>query len=185
MPYYDTIKALHIIFIVTWFAGLFYIVRLFIYHAEANLEASPKREILVEQYQLMTKRLWFIITWPSAIITLVLAVMLLSTPAGMVWLKQPWMHVKLLFVVLLYIYHGLSHILYRQVQSNHLKYTSNQLRFWNEAPTLILFSVVFLVVLKSAVNWIFGVVGIMGLMILLMVGIKTYKKMRTKNSTQV
>ncbi len=182
MPYYETIKALHIIFIVTWFAGLFYIVRLFIYHAEANLEPSPKREILVEQYQLMTKRLWFIITWPSAILTLILATMLLTTPTGMAWLQQPWMHVKLAFVVLLYIYHGLSHILYRQVQTNTLRYTSNQLRFWNEAPSLILFSVVFLVVLKSAVNWIFGVVGIMGLMIALMVAIKTYKKIREKSS---
>lgn len=180
--YYEALKALHIIFIVTWFAGLFYIVRLFIYHAEANLEGSPKREILVEQYQLMTKRLWYIIAWPSAILTLILATMLLMTPTGTAWLSQPWMHVKLLFVALLYIYHGLSHVLYRQVQSNTLRYTSNQLRFWNEAPTLILFSVVFLVVLKSAVNWIYGVAGIMGLMISLMVAIKVYKRSREKNS---
>lgn len=180
MDYYSTLKALHIIFVVTWFAGLFYVVRLFIYHAETKKMASPEKEILQNQYKIMTKRLWTIITWPSAIITLILAILLLSTPAGNVWLKQPWMHIKLGFVVLLYIYQFLCHSIYKQLQNNKIKYSSGQLRIWNEVATIILFSIVFLVVLKTTVGWVFGVAGILGLMIFLMLGIKLYKRIREK-----
>lgn len=178
MSYYDTLKALHIIFVVTWFAGLFYVVRLFIYHAETKDLAVTEKEILQKQYKLMTKRLWTIITWPSAIITLVLATLILTTPLGLNWLKQPWMHIKLGFVVLLYVYHILCHVIYKQLQNDTIKYSSTQLRIWNEVATIILFSVVFLVVLKTTIGWVFGVTGIMGLMILLMLGIKLYKKIR-------
>ena len=181
MEYYSTIKALHIIFIVTWFAGLFYAVRLFIYHTETKEKPSPEKEILQNQYKIMTKRLWTIITWPSAIITLVLATLLLMSPAGLVFLKQPWMWIKLLFVLLLYVYQFMSHKLYKQLQNNTIKYTSSQLRLWNEVATIILFSVVFLVVLKTTIGWVFGVTGILGLMILLMLGIKLYKRLSLYN----
>ena len=96
------IKALHIIFIVTWFAGLFYIVRLFIYHAEAEKKEEPAKSILQEQYRLMEKRLWYIITWPSAILASIFAFwMLYDQP---MFLSMPWMHVKLTFVLALYFY---------------------------------------------------------------------------------
>ena len=68
MEIYNTIKALHLIFVITWFAGLFYIVRLFVYHAEAKQKEDVEQRILVKQYQLMQFRLWYIITWPSAIL---------------------------------------------------------------------------------------------------------------------
>ena len=180
MEYYNTLKALHIIFVVTWFAGLFYVVRLFIYHAETKDLGVKEREILQKQYKLMAKRLWAIITWPSAIITLVLATLILTTPLGSNWLKQPWMHIKLGFVVLLYVYHFLCHVIYKQLQNDIIKYNSNQLRIWNEGATIILFSVVFLVVLKTTIGWVFGVTGIMCLMIFLMLGIKLYKKLRSR-----
>jgi len=180
MDYYATIKALHIIFVVTWFAGLFYVVRLFIYHSETKEKSSPEKEILQKQYQLMTRRLWTIIARPSAILTLVLASLLLMSPIGNAYLKQPWMHIKLTFVFLLYVYHFLSHIVYKQLQKNEIKYTSSQLRIWNEVATIILFSVVFLVVLKTTLGWVFGVAGILGLMIFLMLGIKLYKSIRDK-----
>ena len=178
--YYNYIKALHIIFVVTWFAGLFYIVRLFIYHSETKDRPSPEKEILQKQYALMSKRLWTIITWPSAIITLILAIILLSIPPGTAYLKQGWMHLKLGFVILLYIYHILCQIIYKQLQNNQIKYSSGQLRIWNEIATIILFSVVFLVVLKSTINWVFGVVGILGLMVFLMLGIRLYKRLRDR-----
>ena len=68
----EVIKALHIIFVVTWFAGLFYIVRLFIYQREAQDKPERERAVLTEQFKLMSKRLWLGITWPSAIITSIL-----------------------------------------------------------------------------------------------------------------
>lgn len=177
--YYNYIKALHLIFVITWFAGLFYIPRLFIYQIEASKKASPEKEILTEQLQLMTKRLWYIITWPSAVLATFFAVWLLLLMPS--WLQQPWMQVKLGFVALLVIYHVKNHQIFKQLQNNEIKYTSNFMRVWNEGATLILFAIVFLVILKSAVNWIFGVVGILGLGVLLMLGIKLYKRIRKIN----
>ncbi|HIC30800.1 MAG: CopD family protein [Flavobacteriaceae bacterium] len=179
MEYYNYIKALHLIFVVTWFAGLFYIPRLFVYQIEAFHKPSPDKEILGEQLKLMSKRLWFIITWPSAILATIFAIWLLVLQPF--WLKQPWMHVKLTFVILLYIYHYMTHIYYKQLQKDVVKKTSNFMRLWNEGATFILFAVVFLVILKSAINWVFGVVGIIVLGILLMLGFKMYKRIREKN----
>jgi len=98
------LKALHIIFVVTWFAGLFYIVRLFIYHVEAEDENETAKAILQKQYKLMSKRLWYGITWPSAVLTAFFAGWLLVTNFAY-YLTQSWMHVKLTFVLALYIYH--------------------------------------------------------------------------------
>ena len=179
MEYYNYIKSLQLIFVITWFAGLFYIPRLFIYHIEASEKPSPDKEILTTQLKLMTKRLWKIITWPSAILCTIFAVWLLLLQP--VWLQQPWMHVKLLFVVLLFIYHLKCHQIFKQLQRDEIKYTSRFMRIWNEGATLILFAVVFLVILKSAFNWIFGVIGIILLGILLMLGIKLYRSIQRKN----
>ena len=179
MEYYNYIKALHLIFVVTWFAGLFYIPRLFIYHIEANEKPSPEKEILTTQLKMMAKRLWFIIAWPSAILCTVFAIWLLILMPG--WLQQPWMHVKLGFVLLLFIYHLRCHLIFRQLQRDEVKYTSQYMRIWNEVATLVLFAVVFLVILKNAFNWIYGVVGILVLGVLLMLGIRLYKRIREKN----
>lgn len=179
MEYYYYIKSLHLIFVVTWFAGLFYIPRLFINHIEAFHKPSPDKEILTREFQLMTKRLWYIITWPSAVLCTLFAVVLLMLNPGL--LQQSWMHVKLAFVVLLWLYHLRNHVIYKQLQRNEVNYSSNYMRIWNEGATIILFAVIFLVVLKSAINWIFGVVGIIVLGILLMLGIRLYKRIRDKN----
>ena len=177
--YYQYIKALHLIFVITWFAGLFYIPRLFIYHIEASQKTSPEKEILSKQLQLMARRLWYIITWPSAILATFFALWLLVLMPE--WLQQSWMHVKLTFVLLLILYHLKTHQIFKQLQLGEIKYTSRFMRIWNEGATLILFAVVFLVILKSAFNWIFGVVGIIILGVLLMLGIQLYKRIRNKN----
>lgn len=179
MEYYNYIKSLHLIFVVTWFAGLFYIPRLFINHIEAHAKPSPEKEILTTQFKLMTKRLWYIITWPSAVLCILFAVWLLLLMPG--WLQQPWMHLKLGFVFLLLLYHLKSHQIFKQLQRDEVKYTSNFMRIWNEVTTILLFAVVFLVVLKDTFNWIYGVVGIITLGILLMLGIRLYKRIRDKN----
>ena len=179
MELYNYIKALHLIFVITWFAGLFYIPRLFIYHIEASEKPEPEKTILTNQLKIMTRRLWYIITWPSAILATLFAVWLLILVPG--WLKMPWMHVKLIFVLLLFIYHGKSHHIFKQLQRDQIPWTSNQMRLWNEVSTLILFAVVFLVILKDAFNWIYGVVGIFLLAAMLMFGIRIYKRLRSKN----
>ena len=178
--HYLYVKSLHIIFVTTWFAGLFYIIRLFIYHKEADEKAEPAQSILKNQYALMSKRLWYIITWPSAVLATIFAVWMLFLQPF--WLEAPWMWIKLGFVALLYAYHWSCHVMYRQVEKGALKYSSFSLRVWNEVATIILFACVFLVVLKNTLGWVFGVVGIVGVSVLLMLGIKLYKNIRDKRS---
>ncbi|UOK43251.1 MULTISPECIES: CopD family protein [Flavobacterium] len=182
--YYDYIKSLHLIFVITWFAGLFYIVRLFVYHAEAKAKPQPEQDILIKQYQLMSYRLWYIITWPSSILASIFAfLMLFGTTPGDTWLQTSWMHVKLVFVFLLYLYHLKCHQIFLQLQRNEVKHTSGFFRLWNEGATLILFAVVFLVIVKDAFNWVYGVIGIFLFSVILMLGYKFYKKVREKNQS--
>jgi len=175
---YLYLKALHIIFVVCWFAGLFYIVRLFVYYAEAQLKSDVEKKILSNQYQIMTHRLWYIITYPAAVLATVFGIWMLVENQAL--LQMPWMHVKLFFIVLLWLYHFKCQQFVKQIQNKNLTKTSSFFRIWNEGATMILFSVVFLVILKSAINWIFGVVGIFVLALLLTLGIKFYKKNREK-----
>ncbi|MCW5516383.1 CopD family protein [Muriicola sp. Z0-33] len=177
--YYNYIKSLHLIFVITWFAALFYIPRLFIYHIEAAQKSSPEKEILTDQLKIMSKRLWYIIGWPSAVLCTLFAIWLLVLLPG--WLQQPWMHIKLGFVVLLIIYHLKTHQYFLQLQRNDIRHTSRYMRIWNEGATLILFAVVFLAILKNAFNWVYGLIGILVLGILLMLGIRLYRRIREKD----
>ena len=174
------VKALHIIFIVTWFAGLFYIIRLFIYHVEAEKKPEPAKEILQTQYKLMEKRLWYIITWPSAILASFFGFWLLYKSSY--FLSESWMLVKLSFILALYLYHGYCHKIYKELQNNTIKHSTFKLRMFNEVPTVILFAVIFLVELQHSINWIWGVVGIILFGIILMLGIRIYKRIREKKS---
>ena len=176
MELYNYLKSLHLIFVITWFAGLFYIVRLFVYQIEANEKPSPEKEILQKQYKIMTYRLWYIITWPSAILAVLFAIWLLVLMP--VWLEMPWMHVKLGFVFLLIGYQLKCQQIYNQLQNDVVKYSSNFMRLWNEGATIILFAVVCLVILKNAFNWIYGVVGIVLFSVIIMLGFKFYKRIR-------
>lgn len=173
---YTYFKALHIIFMVTWFAGLFYIVRLFIYQIEALEKPEPEKSILGNQLKLMAWRLWKIITIPGATLTLIFGVGMLWINPGL--LQSPWMHVKLTLIVLLLVYMVKCHQIFQQLQQGVSKHSSQYMRYFNELATLLLFALVFLAVLKHSVNWIYGTVGLVGLAILLMVGIRLYKKKR-------
>ena len=156
--------------------GLFYIPRLFIYHIEANQKGSPEHEILVAQMKLMAKRLWYIITWPSAVLATFFALLLLYIIPS--WLLQDWMHIKLFFVALLFFYHYKTHRIFKAFQQDEIEYSSLFMRIWNEGATILLFSIVFLVILKSSFHWIFGVLALVGLAVMLMFGIKLYQKVR-------
>jgi putative membrane protein len=174
MDYYNYIKSLHLIFVITWFAGLFYVPRIFIYHIEATKKTATEKEILTAQLKLMAKRLWYIITWPSAILSIIFGSWLLVLAPY--WLEQPWMHAKLGFVFLLVVYQLKTHFIFKELQADKIKYSSNFMRVWNEGATLILFAVVFLVLLKSTLNMAYGLLGLFGLAALLMLGIKLYKR---------
>ena len=117
------LKALHIIFIVTWFAGMFYVVRLFIYQREAQDKPEPERSVLTSQLNMMTSRLWLGITWPSAILTLILGPTVFFISGWSNQLFEPagrWLLIKLAFVVLLYVYHWSLHRIYKQHKKGRL-----------------------------------------------------------------
>ena len=179
------LKALHIIFVVTWFAGLFYIVRLFVYHSEANSRPEPERGILSKHFRIASRRLWFGITWPSAIITLILGLSVLHVGGWDKILFKPearWLLVKLCFVVLLYGYHFSIHSIYKQQMKDIYKYSSQQLRIWNEVATIFLVAIVMLATVKQSLSFVWGLVGLIAFVMLLMSAIKIYKMVRQKNS---
>jgi putative membrane protein len=179
--YYLHLKALHLIFVVTWFAGLFYIPRLFIYHIEAQRKTPQERDILSRQLKIMEKRLWFIITWPSAVLATAFAVALIGIVPSL--LLQPWMWLKLAFVLGLVLYHLKLHQMYHQLQKDIFKYSSTAMRLWNEGATIFLFAIVFLVVLKNTVDWIYGLLGLFVLVGGLFFAIKSYKRSRERRSS--
>ncbi|MCT1532906.1 MULTISPECIES: protoporphyrinogen oxidase HemJ [Sphingobacterium] len=176
-------KAIHIIFVICWMAGLFYMPRLFVYHTEAKQKTDIEYQVLHKQFVVMENRLWWVITTPAMYLTIASAlVMLYVNPA---LLTVGWMQVKLCFVAALVLYHFKSQQIMHQLRDEKSTWTSTQLRMWNEVSTIILFAIVFLVILKSAFGWIFGVVGIVGLGIVLMILVKLYKKYRKAKGEQV
>lgn len=177
------LKALHIIFVVTWFAGLFYIVRLFIYFIEAQEKPEVEKKILTEQYKIMMKRLWYIITWPSMILAITFGTWLL-VGYDSDFLTQPWMHAKLTFVVLLVVYHHICGAIYKKLKNDIVTHSSLKMRLWNEVATLLLFAIVFLVVMKSGMTALIGVAGLISLSVALMIGVKIYKRYRVKKGEE-
>jgi putative membrane protein len=173
----NTVKALHIIFVVSWFAGLFYIVRLFIYHTEAQQREANARQILSDQFEVMEKKLWWIITTPAMILTLIFGIwMVLLNPTY--YLSATWMHLKFGFVGVLLIYHFVCQKIMFDLKKGIFNWKSNGLRIWNEVATLALVAIVFLVVMKDGLNWIKGTIGFFAVAIGLMIGIKIYKRIK-------
>ncbi len=169
-------KSLHIIGVVVWFAGLFYLVRLFIYHVEANEYPPDQREAFFKQYTLMEKRLANIITTPGMILTVSMACGLLIIQPS--WLSEKWMQIKLLFVSFLLLYHFYCYRIMSKIQSKDFNWTGRQLRILNELPTLLLVVVVMLVVFKNnfptnAATWL-----IVGLVIFMALSIQFYARYR-------
>ncbi len=178
--YYGYFLSVHIVFVISWMAGLFYILSLFIYHTEANDKPEPDRSILVGQFLKMEATLWKIIATPAMIISVLAgASMLYINPT---LLEADWMMVKLGFVVALIIYHFICQRIVKQLKAGIYKMNSFQLRLWRELATIFMVAIVFTVILKNAVNWIYGLIGIMGLAFVIMFAVKAYKRYREKNS---
>ena len=170
------LKAIHIIFVVTWFAGLFYMPRLLVHMIEAHEKSEPEKSILLKQLTKMASGLWYGITWPSAIVTLIMgASLLIDQP---VWLQYGFMHIKLTLVFFLYMFHFSLHYFFGQLKRGVLKFSSTQMRLWNEVSTLFLISIVFLIVLKNALSIVWGIGGLLVVAFLIMMGVRIYKKFR-------
>lgn len=183
MEYYAYIKSVHLIFVVSWFVGLFYIVRLFIYQVDSYEKPEPDRTILTTEYKRIQKLLFNIIMTPAMYLSILSAV-------GLIWLdyihlngqllKAGWFQIKLGLVVGLIAYHFYCAKMMKDFSRDIITWTSEQLRMWNEVATLFLVSIVFIVFLKSTFNWIYGVLGLITFGVLLMMAVKLAKRIRKK-----
>jgi len=173
---YLYVKSLHIIFVITWFSGMFYQCRLFIYNREAHDKPEPERSILKTQFDVMIRRLLFGICWPSTVLTLIFGTWMLSFYPSI----PTWLWIKMGMVVCLFAYQFSLHSLYLQQKIGSFHYTGNQLRMWNEVPTIFLVAIVMLVVVKQNISLVYGLGGLLAMIVLLVGGIKLYKLIREK-----
>jgi putative membrane protein len=181
MSAYLYVLAIHIIFVVSWMAGLFYSVRLFIYHTEANERPENERVILQKEYEKIEHKLWNIITTPAMVLTLIAGITLVCINPDL--LKMPWLHVKLAFVAGLIGYHFICQRIMKQLKRGIFTLSSFKLRLWNEVATIFLVAIVFTVVLKSAVDWVYGLRGLIFFSMVIMFAVKWYKGYRKRHSS--
>ncbi|MEO6095587.1 MAG: CopD family protein [Fibrobacteria bacterium] len=176
MGAYLYVKALHLVAVVSWFAGLLYIVRLFIYHVESASRPEPERKVLEAQFALMARRLWYGITWPAFVATAGFGLWMMVQIRA--W-EQPWFQLKAVFLSLLIGYHLYCGKIRKDLAHGRCRLTSAHLRIWNEAATLLLFAIVFTAVLKSPLAAGKGMLGVVGFAALL-VGVMTLVRKRKR-----
>lgn len=152
--------------------------RLFVYFAEAESKSEIEKTILQNQFKIMQRRLWYGITIPSAVAVLIFGGSLLQN--FMPITDHPWLMLKLLFVAGLYGYFFFLHKIFKQQQNNIIAFSPMALRVINEISTIFLFAIVFLVILKSIMNMVYGIIALVGFILILMIAIKVYKNIRER-----
>ncbi len=176
-------KALHIIGVIVWFSGLFYLVRLFIYHEESRSMEDELKIAFNNQYTLMEKRLANIITTPGMILALSMAIcMVIMQPS---WLSEKWLQIKISFVLALVIYHYFCYKIMNSLQNGTSNISAKNLRLLNELPTLLLFIIVLLVIFKNNFPTSIATWSVVGLIIFMLASIQLYAKIRKKNEKKI
>ncbi len=176
-------KSLHIIGVIVWFSGLFYLVRLFIYHEESRSMEDELKIAFNNQYTLMEKRLANIITTPGMILALSMAIcMVIIQPS---WLSEKWLQIKITFVLGLVIYHYFCYKIMNSLQNGTSNISAKNLRLLNELPTLLLFIIVLLVIFKNNFPTSIATWSVVGLIIFMLASIQLYAKIRKKNEQKV
>ena len=177
---YLLFKSLHIIAVVTWFAGLFYMPRLFVYFAEADSKTATEKEVLQAQFKIMQRRLWYGITWPSSIAVFIFGGSLLThfLPLS----QHPWLVVKLALVAALYCYQFFLHSIFKKQQAHSSSISPMALRVINEISTLFLVSIVFLVVMKETLSMLWALIGLLVFIFVILSAIKVYQYIRLSKS---
>lgn len=175
---FSILKTLHIVGFVSWFAGLFYLGRMFVYYREAQDKQEPEKKILSDQLQIMQNRVYKIICNPAMIVTWLCGLGMLHI-YGTEWLlASGWMHIKLLLLILLSGFTGYCGKMVKNNAKGNTQYSSFQYRLMNEVPTLFLLTIVLLAVFKNSANafYVFGAVLLLGFFLFL--GTKLYKNSR-------
>jgi len=175
------LKALHIIGFTAWFAGLFYLVRMFVYHTEAYDKQQPEQDILRKQLHLMETKVYKIICTPAMILTYICGTMMIID-YGMDWFKvNGWLHVKLTLIILLTGYHHYCKVLIKRLAVAKTGFSSFQFRLFNELPSLFLIAIVLLAVFKNKLNFLYAIIGILIAGLLMFLIARIYKNKRDSN----
>lgn len=179
------LKAIHVVGFVSWFAGMFYLGRLLVYHVEANDKPQPDQDILKKQYQIMLWRVYKIImnpammiTWTAGLIMIALNPTYLDTSVG----TPGWMHLKLTLLVLLTVYHVFNKRWIKKLEAGEIPYSDFKFRLLNEVPTIFLVLISFIAVygLRGTLNYGYLFGGIILFIGLIYWGARAYKKRRAK-----
>jgi len=171
-------KIVHIIGFVAWFAGLFYLVRMFVYHTEAYDYEEPKKGILSTQYNIMQRRVYSIICNPAMMITWTFGLLMIYS-YGYEWFKvNYWLHIKIVLLILMTVYHLYCKSLIKKLETGKTSFSSTKFRLFNEVPTLFLIVITSIAVFKNATNPLILGASIIGVIVLLVVMTKVYKKIR-------
>lgn len=180
MSWIPLFKALHVFGFVSWFAGLFYLVRIFVYHTEAMDRPEPERSILIKEFNAMQWRVYKIICNPGMMITWVCGLAMLYL-YGMGWFKeQTWMHVKLVLLIALLLYHLHAKKVIQKLEKGKPYFSGFQFRLWNELPTLFLLSIALLAVYRNTLNFLYAFAGILVFAALLVMAARMYRNYREK-----
>ena len=170
------LKAIHFIGFVAWFAGLFYLPRLFVYHVEAL--GNPDQSQIANQLGKMEMRLYRIIMNPAMVLTLAAGIALLIIEPA--YLKMGWMHVKLTLLVFLIGYHHVCLSYIKKLDKGTKPMSSERLRLFNEIPTLLLVSIILLAVFKDTLSMGTLLLILAALIVVLIIGTLVYKKVRER-----
>ncbi len=169
-------KTLHIVGFVAWFSGLFYLVRMFVYHREAMDKAEPERSVLCAQFRLMEQRVYKIICNPAMNFTWFCGIgMLVLNPA---YLELPWLHVKLFFLLLLSGYQVYCKRFVIRLEEFAERFDGIHFRIMNEVPTVFLLTIASLAVFRNTINYLYLATGILLFAGMIGFGIYRYKKKR-------
>jgi len=168
-------KAFHIVGVVVWFSGLFYLGRLFVYHKETEDFPAPEKNVLIKQYLKMEKRLYYGIAWPGLCITITFGLAMLIE-----WGIPNWILIKLVLVALLVGYHFWCGNIRKKFCKKNIRWNSKHLRLFNEIPTIFLVGIVFLVVFKEnlSLTALFIVIITLGILIYLTIQFFSLKKVK-------
>jgi putative membrane protein len=171
-------KIIHIIGFVAWFAGLFYLVRMFVYHTEAYDNEEPKKGILRTQFSLMEWRVYSIICNPAMMITWTFGLLMIYMYGYEWFASNYWLHFKFVLLILMTVYHLYCKSLIRKLEDTKTGFSSTQFRLFNEVPTLFLILITSIAVFKNATNPIILIACVAGIALLLVTMTKLYKKVR-------
>ncbi len=175
-------KALHIFGFVAWFAGLFYLVRMFVYHVEAGKEDQPKKLILQEQFTIMQKRVFSIICNTAAVLTWVCGISMIYL-YGMEWFKaNTWLHVKLVLLLVLTGYHIFCKSIINSLEKGDFIMSAFNFRLFNEMPSILLLAIVLLASLRDMNEFVGTLPYILAFMISIFFIAKFYKSIREKKA---